>query len=44
MAGQYDDATLLRVAYAFEQAPDFHKGRPDIQKGAHESAGGGRSV
>ncbi len=44
MAGQYDEATLLRVAYAFEQATDFHKGRPDTQKGAHESAGGGRSV
>jgi aspartyl-tRNA(Asn)/glutamyl-tRNA(Gln) amidotransferase subunit A len=44
MAEQYDEATLLRVAYTFEQATDFHKRRPEIQKGAHESAGGERSV
>jgi aspartyl-tRNA(Asn)/glutamyl-tRNA(Gln) amidotransferase subunit A len=44
MSKQYDEETLLRVAYAFEEATDFHKRRPEIQTGAHESAGGDRSV
>jgi aspartyl-tRNA(Asn)/glutamyl-tRNA(Gln) amidotransferase subunit A len=44
MAKQYDEETLLRVAYTFEEATEFHKRRPEIQKGAHESAGGERSV
>lgn len=44
MAKQYDEETLLRVAYTFEEATEFHERRPEIQKGAHESAGGERSV
>jgi aspartyl-tRNA(Asn)/glutamyl-tRNA(Gln) amidotransferase subunit A len=44
MAKQYDEETLLRVAYTFEEATEFHKRRPEIQKGAHESDGGERSV
>lgn len=44
MARQYDEETLLRVAYTFEEATEFHKRRPEIQECAHESAGGEKSV
>ena len=46
MGRQYDEATLLRVAYTFEQATDFHKRRPELPRNAYESesAGGERSV
>jgi aspartyl-tRNA(Asn)/glutamyl-tRNA(Gln) amidotransferase subunit A len=30
MGKHFDESTLLRVAYAFEQATDFHKRKPEI--------------
>ncbi len=46
MGKQYDEATLLRIAYAFEQATDFHRRRPEVPQKTYqsESAGGERSV
>ena len=44
MGRQYDEATLLQVAYAFEQATDFHVRRPEAEPNAYELAGGERSV
>ncbi|MBI1870337.1 MAG: Asp-tRNA(Asn)/Glu-tRNA(Gln) amidotransferase subunit GatA [Chlamydiae bacterium] len=28
----FDEATILKVAYAFEQATEFHKKRPDVRR------------
>ena len=30
LAKPFDEATLLRVAYAYEQATDWHKARPAL--------------
>ena len=35
----YDEATLLRVAYAFEQATDFHKAKATLRGAGSGSAG-----
>ena len=43
---QFDEATLLQVAYTFEQATDFHKKKPQLQKYdcGSESTRGDRNV
>jgi len=28
----FDEATVLRVAYAYEQSTEWHKARPDIKR------------
>ncbi|MFZ5924718.1 MAG: Asp-tRNA(Asn)/Glu-tRNA(Gln) amidotransferase subunit GatA [Bacillota bacterium] len=35
----FDEGTVLRVAYAFEQATDFHKKKPEFRSGMSETAG-----
>ncbi|NLG78835.1 MAG: Asp-tRNA(Asn)/Glu-tRNA(Gln) amidotransferase subunit GatA [Firmicutes bacterium] len=41
----YDEATVLRVAYAFEQATDFHKAKPVLRDaGAGGAAMGGAAA
>ncbi len=37
----FDETTVLRVAYAFEQATEFHRGRPELRTGERGEAGGG---
>lgn len=44
MARQYNEEALLRAAYAFEQATEFHKRNPEIEKYTKEPAGGEMSV
>ncbi|MEW5867003.1 MAG: Asp-tRNA(Asn)/Glu-tRNA(Gln) amidotransferase subunit GatA [Bacillota bacterium] len=35
----FDEGTVLRVAYAFEQATDFHKKKPEFRSGMSETTG-----